>query len=144
MKGSKKLRPGAWVAVPLSNDAGYAVGLVARADNFGAILLGYFYGPRRTYLPEIDEVRHYRPGDAVLIARFGLGKAHWPLLGDRPGWDPTEWPIPTFGRIVDPLGIGMRMEYPDHDPSAPPKETRISMEAAEELPTDAFLGTRCR
>jgi hypothetical protein len=41
---------------------------------------------------------------------------------------------------MDPPGIGVRAEYPDDDPSAMPKETRISVEAAKELPADGFWG----
>ena len=140
MKGRRRIKPGSWAAVPLRNDAGYAVVLVARVGGAGAVLLGYFFGPRRPHVPALSDVLHYRPGDAVLIAMFGLGNAQWPQLGEHPAWDPAEWPIPTFGRVVDPPGIGVRVEYPDDDPGATPKETRISVEAAKELPADRYSG----
>jgi hypothetical protein len=140
MKGRRRIRPGSWAGVPLRNGAGYAVGLVAREGDAGAVLLGYFFGPRRAYIPALSDVLHYRPDDAVLIAMFGLGNAQWPQLGEQPSWDPAEWPIPTFGRIVDPPGIGVRVEYPDDDPGATPKETRISVEAAKGLPADRYSG----
>jgi hypothetical protein len=41
---------------------------------------------------------------------------------------------------VDPPGIGVRVEYPDDDPGAAPKETSISVEAAKELPADRYSG----
>jgi hypothetical protein len=126
--------------VPLRHDAGYAVGLVARVGDGGAFLVGYFFGPRRSYVPALNDVLHYRPSDAVLIAMFGLGNAQWPQLGEHPSWDPAEWPTPTFGRIVDPPGIGLRVEYPDDDPGANPKLTRISVEAAKGLPADRYSG----
>jgi regulator of ribonuclease activity B len=140
VKGRRKIKPGSWAAVPLRHDAGYAVGLVARVGGAGAVLLGYFFGPRRPHVPALSDVLHYRPGDAVLIAMFGMGNAQWPQLGEHPAWDPAEWPIPTFGRIVDPPGIGVRVEYPDDDPGATPKETRITVEAAKELPADRYSG----
>ncbi len=140
MNGRRRIKPGSWAAVPLRNDAGYAVVLVARVGDAGAFLLGYFFGPRRLHVPALRDVLQYRPGDAVLIARFGLGNAQWPQLGEHPSWDAAEWPIPTFGRIVDPPGIGLRVEYPDDDPSARPTETRLSVDAAKELPVDAFWG----
>jgi hypothetical protein len=138
--GRRTIQPGSWIAVPLRHDAGYAVGLVARVGGAGAFLLGYFFGPRRPQVPALSDVLQYRPGDAVLIALFGLGNAHWPQVGEHPAWDPAEWPIPTFGRIMDPPGIGVRVEYPDDDPGATPKQTRISVEAAKALPADGYWG----
>jgi hypothetical protein len=41
---------------------------------------------------------------------------------------------------MDPPGIGVRVEYPDDDPGATPKETRISVEAAKALPADRYSG----
>jgi hypothetical protein len=140
MTGRRRIQPGSWAAVPLRNDAGYAVVLVAHVGSAGAVLLGYFFGPRRLHVPTLSDVLPYRPSDAVVIARFGLGNAQWPQLGEHPTWDPAGWPIPTFGRIMDPPGIGIRVEYPDDDPGAPPKETRISVEAAKELLADRYSG----
>ncbi len=75
MNGRRRIKPGSWAAVPLRNDAGYAVVLVARVGDAGAFLLGYFFGPRRLHVPALRDVLQYRPGDAVLIAMFGLGNA---------------------------------------------------------------------
>jgi hypothetical protein len=64
-----KYREGDWFAVPL-RDVGYAVGLIARA-NPGGVLLGYFFGPRRSEVPGLEDVAGLRPGDAVLVRMFG-------------------------------------------------------------------------
>ena len=81
---------GDWFAVPLRTD-GFAVGVVARAGT-GGVLLGYFFGPRRQAQAGIDDVRHLRPEQAVLVGRFGhlgLTGGTWPLLGRAPCQDVT-------------------------------------------------------
>ena len=60
---------GDWFAVPL-REGGFAAGVVARA-NPKAVLLGYFFGPRRAAVPSVEEVSRLRPDDAVLVGKFG-------------------------------------------------------------------------
>jgi hypothetical protein len=46
-----RYRKGDWSAVPL-RDAGYGIGLLARA-NPESLLLGYFFGPKRDDVPSL-------------------------------------------------------------------------------------------
>jgi len=47
-------------------DGEFAVGLIARAHP-GGVLLGYFFGPLRAEVPELEGVAGLGCGDAVLI-----------------------------------------------------------------------------
>jgi Immunity protein 26 len=135
-------REGDWFAVPLAS-GGYAVGLVARCSRQGKILLGYFFGPRRAELPELSDLLQLAPADAVLVDLFGdlfLYRRQWPILGSTPDWDHGRWPMPIFGAVDELTGIGWRIEYPDEDPTADPRRTRVSGAEASRLPEDRLRG----
>jgi len=128
--------------VPLRS-GGYAVGVVARMAPRGRVLTGYFFGPRRTEFPSIDDLRGLRRDVAVLVQRFGdlnLVEGNWPILGYSVGWNREEWPIPAFGRFVEIDGKAWRVEYKNDDPNSVPRETRISAEEYRQLPNNALLG----
>jgi Immunity protein 26 len=133
---------GTWFAVPLK-DGGYGVGLVARIAPRGRVLLGYFFGPRLSAPPTLEEVGHLNAGDAVLIQRFGdvyLVEGRWPIIGQQASWTRSAWPMPAFGRYVELDGKGWRVEYQDNNPNSVPRESRISPEAVQRLPNNALLG----
>lgn len=135
-------REGDWFAVPLAG-GGYAVGLVARSSAKGKILLGYFFGPRRKQLPELSDLLRLEPRDAVLVDLFGdlsLYRREWPVLGSTPDWDRNRWPMPVFGAVEDFTGIGWRIEHPNEDPAAEPRETRVSKAEASQLPEYHLMG----
>lgn len=135
-------REGVWFGVPL-RDGGFGVGLIARMDPQGAVLLGYFFEPRRTSVPELREVENYEPSDSVMVRRFGsleLQRGGWPIIGSSPDWDRARWPMPVFGRLVEHDGVAWRVEYPDENPNATPRETRIRVEEYNRLPDDGLLG----
>jgi hypothetical protein len=137
-------REGDWFAVPLRDGVSFAVGRVARMAR-GGVLLGYFFGPRRSDVPSLAQLRAYDAREAVVIRRFGdlsLIEGKWPVLGQDGPWVRTSWPIPTFGRLVDVLSppVAWLVEYPADDPNATPRETRTSPEACKSLPSDGLLG----
>ena len=114
-------------------------------DGKGALaLLGYFFGPRRAELPELSELLQLQPGDAVLVDLFGdlsLYRREWPVLGSTPEWDRSRWPMPVFGDVDELIdNIGWRVEYPNEDPTAEPRRTRITKEEASLLPEDHLMG----
>ena len=88
-----KYKEGDLFAVPLP-DGGYAIGIVARAArkrNKG-ILLGYFFGSRRSEIPSIHELTTLTPKDAVYVCRLGdlgLFNGTWSVIGQLPGWNKT-------------------------------------------------------
>jgi Immunity protein 26 len=135
-------REGDWFAVPLAG-GGYAVGLIARSPKNGKILLGYFFGPRRFELPKVADLLALTPEEAVLVDRFGdlcLFRQEWPVLGPTPDWDRGRWVMPAFGSVEVFSGVGWRIEYPDDDPAAQPRRTRVPAEEAQRLLANRLQG----
>jgi hypothetical protein len=134
-------REGDWFAVPL-RDGGFAVGVIARA-NPGGVLLGYFFGPPRPEIPELQDVACLRPGDAVLVRKFGhLGivQGKWPLLGRMDGWGRRDWPTPVFVRYEQLTGRSFRVFYDDDDPNRVLREEKIAPGEEEQGPKDGLMG----
>jgi hypothetical protein len=134
-------REGDWFAVPL-REGGYGVGIVARA-NPGAALLGYFFGPRHTDVPSLDDVANLKPADAVLVGKFGhlgLTGGTWPILGRVQGWDRDQWPMPVFVRYEELTGRSFHVFYDDSDPNKLVREVQIEPGAIEQGPKDGLMG----
>ena len=133
-------KEGDWFAVPLRS-GGFAVGVAARIDRRGG-MIAYFFGPKRTVVPSIDELALV-PTDAILVRHcgdLGLLEGTWPVVGSRSDWNRASWPIPAFGR-VEPLGDrAWRVEYSEDDLNAPTRESRVSLDEAESLPKNGVLG----
>ena len=132
-------------AVPLP-DGGYAIGVIARASsNRGkGVLLGYFFGPRRTALPSLDQLTSLTRKDAAYVCRFGdlgLLNATWPVLGRLPRWSRAEWPMPSFIREQLVSGITFKVVYADDDPARVVSEAETSDTAADH-PKDGLLGAQ--
>ena len=134
-------REGDWFAVPL-RDGGYAACLIARA-NPGGVLLGYFFGPRRSRIPQLQDVSGLRPGDAALVGMFGdLGiiQGTWPLLGRLDGWQRRDWPTPVFVRYEELTGRSFHVFYDDDDPNKVLREDQVPPGEAEQAPKDGLMG----
>jgi hypothetical protein len=142
MVGSIPYGEGDWFAVPL-REGGYCLGLVARVSREEkGVLLGYFFGPRREVLPELEQTLSLSADQAVLVARFGhlgLLNGEWPLLGQNGLWKRGEWPMPVFGRKTS-LGLTYRVEYSDTDALRSMRTTKVSAEEIEGLPEDGMGG----
>jgi hypothetical protein len=141
MMAKVKYREGDWFAVPL-RDGGYGAGLIARASP-GGVLLGYFFGPLRSEVPELEDVRELRPADAVLVRRLGhLGimQGRWPLLGRVDDWDRREWPTPVFIRYEELTGRSFRVFYDDNDPNRVLRYEQVAPGEAEQGPKDGLMG----
>lgn len=140
---TKKVRyaEGDWFAVPL-REGGYAVGVVARA-NPKAALLGYFFGPPQAEVPRLEHVADLKPGDAVLVGKFGhLGiiGGTWPILGRVDGWDRDEWPMPVFVRYEELTGRSFHVFYDENDPNRLLREEQIAPGTDEQGPKDGLMG----
>lgn len=137
-----KYREGDFFVVPL-RDGGHAIGLVARAGRRGKVLLGYFFGPRRSAPATLEDVQTYHPSDAVLVAIFGdlsLQQEEWPILGQRE-WDRNQWPMPAFGRVdALPGKLAWCVTYADDDPNTVVRESGCTPEQAEQLWPDGLFG----
>lgn len=132
---------GDWFAVPLRTE-GFGIGLIARADPAG-VLLGYFFGPKRTALPGLTDLAQLGPDDAVLVQRFGhlgLKQGRWLRIGSQPGWDPARWPMPLFTRYEELTGRSFRVSYDEKDPSRVVGEEQVPPGKEEHLPPNGLLG----
>lgn len=133
---------GDWFAVPL-RQGGFAVGIAARRNPDG-VLLGYFFGPKRSKVPDREEVASLTSDEAVLVRRFGhLGiiQGKWPLVGRLEDWDRRQWPMPVFVRYEELTGRSSRVLYHDDDPNRLLREEQITPGDAEQGPKDSLLGS---
>lgn len=107
---------GSVFAVPLRT-GGYALGVVARiSSGKSGGLLGYFFGPKREFLPNANEVPVLKASDALRVLRFGdlaLINNEWPILGVVSEWSKELWPMPFFVRRDDLSKIAWRVRYSD-------------------------------
>lgn len=134
---------GDWFAVPLQ-DEGYGVGVVARMAPGGRVLLGYFFGPRRSELPNAGELGVLKPDGALMVRRFGdlgLFEGKWPLIGQTSNWSPSDWSMPVFGRWVELGGVAYQVEYEADDPNAPVETRPVQIDEINGLPKDGMLGS---
>ena len=118
---------GDWFAVPLP-DGGYGVGLVARAQpKHGGVLLGYFFGPRLSVPPSIDQVRFLSPTSAIMVRLFGhldIRQGRWPIIGKVSDWNREHWPMPAFIRKPT-LGPAVLVIRSDDDPNTTVSEAIV-------------------
>jgi hypothetical protein len=132
---------GTWFAVPLRN-GGFANGVVARSKK-GAVL-GYLFGPERNAIPELSEVIHQRPSNAIAARVFGdleLVRGNWPIIGQSQLWKREDWPMPIFVRREPFTSRIFKVYRSDTNPNHVEKEELVSSE--EEvlgLQTDSLSG----
>jgi hypothetical protein len=98
---------------------GFARGVVARAAPEGAVLFGFFFGPKLFSVSEAS-TEGLQPEMAVaqmILGDLGLMKGEWPIIGSLPNWQRSMWGMPDFVRR-DPLGKrAWRVRRSDSDPS---------------------------
>ncbi|MBM3240185.1 hypothetical protein FJZ31_28200 [Candidatus Poribacteria bacterium] len=143
--GKKKLpyKEGDWFGVPLE-DGGYAVGLIARSRRGGKALFGYFFGPRRSRLPNLNDIRDLTMADAILIGRFGdlgLYTGEWPIIGHSEPWDRNAWPMLPLIRVDEFSKKAWKVEYSEDDPSLIVQETPCDAKEAYRFPRDRAMGS---
>lgn len=107
------------------------------------MLLGDFLFGSGGQLPTLADVSELKPTAALMVRMFGdlkLVNGDWPVLGGSHEWRREDWPMPVFARREPIGGRAWRVEYPDDNPNAVPRETSISAEEASRYPEDALLG----
>ena len=132
---------GDWCGVPLRDDAGFAVGRIARCA--APFVLGYFFGPASRSVPSITSLTDLLPQDACVIALAGdlnLLNGAWPLIGGGPAWDPAAWPLPEFGFADSLLHDRFTARSYDATLNLFVAERRISKDEYLALPRDGLLG----
>lgn len=142
---SRRHKEGDWLIIPLKNQD-YALGIIARANQKSAYLLGYFFPTRYSSPPRYEATVGLIPEDSVLIAWFSdvsIKNGEWHVLPDNGSFSRKEWPVPLFGRpdLVQP-DRGFLIEYDQEEPisSRPIRETICNADRLTGLPIDEKYG----
>jgi hypothetical protein len=117
------------------------LGLIARQPRRGAVLLGYFFGPRRTHAELTSGLHALTSADAQLVCRFkdsGLHRGLWRVVAVSPQWERDPWPVPAFLRKEGLSGRGIRVEYDGDNLMVPARENAAGVTDAH-LPEDVVL-----
>lgn len=133
---------GDFVAVPLHDDGGYAVGLIVAHDGRG-IVIGYFFGMRYEQVPPLAVLGGLGVSDAFRGMRFGdlgLLRSEWPVLGQHPNWCADDWPMPWFGRRGT-AEKSFKVMYSAGELARPTVEEVITAGECNGLPRDALSGS---
>jgi hypothetical protein len=129
-------------AVPL-RDSGYAVGVVARVDPKGKILLAYFFGPRHRNVPRLTQVTGLSPRDSIMVARCGdrsLIDGDWPIIGNLSAWAEEPAPLPDFVRLDAVDGKRYVVRYDGNNLALETGAVTVSAQEAQDLPPDGLNG----
>lgn len=126
-------------SLPL-REGGFARGVVARAAPEGAVLYGYFFGPKLSS-PNEAQSDGLRPDMAVaqmIFGDLGLLNGEWTILGSLPNWQRGDWSMPDFVRR-DPIGKrAWRIRRSDTDPSKIDREEPVPFDT--NLPPNTSSG----
>ncbi len=131
----------------------YAIGLIARVPRRGGVLLGYFFGPRRTSAPNDETLNGLHSQHAAFVCRFkdsSLFRGEWKLLCTLKGFDRSHWPVPAFHRFdgsvthvpASSAVSDWRVEYGDENLIVPLNETpaeATDLKLCEDIAYDAQL-----
>jgi hypothetical protein len=131
---------GTWFSVPLRNGS-FTIGVVARTTNEGKVILCYFFGPARPYIPKYDEIKSLKPSNAICVVRVGdlsLLKGEWPIISHSTSWKRSDWVMPPFVRRDDLSHKAWRVCYSDINPNLIDHEESEPYEST--LERDAVLG----
>ena len=147
-----RLTEGQFFLLPVERGQ-YAVGLIARVPRRGGVLLGYFFGPRRTSPPEDAWLGTLNPQQAAFVCRFkdsSLFRGEWKLLSSLPGFGRAQWPVPAFHRFdgsvthvpASSAVTDWRVEYGDDNLIVPLNETpaeAADLKLGDDIAYDAQL-----
>jgi len=120
---------GTFFVLPLQH-GGFARGVVARMAPQGAVLYGYFFGPKLQSLDHVstDDLQPETAVAQMIFGDLGLIKGEWGILGPLPDWKRSDWPMPDLVRR-DPIGRrAWRVRRSDRNPSIIESETPTPFE----------------
>src|SRR5262249_3254091 len=86
---------------------------------------------KRRRLPTLDDVDELLPEQAIAIIRtseLGLLEGKWPVIGESPSWDRTQWPIPSFIVRDEFSQTAQRVTYAQDNPTSSHQAERIPYE----------------
>jgi len=147
-----KLLEGQFFLLPVERGQ-YAIGLIARVPRRGGVLLGYFFGPRRTSPPNDEALNSLHPQQAAFVCRFkdsALFRGEWKLLCMLKGFDRAHWPVPGFHRFdgsathvpASSAVTDWRVDYGDDNLIVPLSETpadATDLKLGDDIAYDAQL-----
>jgi hypothetical protein len=84
-------REGDWFAIPLG-DGRFAAGIVTHGTR--KAIHGFFFGPARAAVPELQDLVALRPAGALWNGRFSdraIVQQRWPVIGAQPGFVRSDW-----------------------------------------------------
>ena len=129
--------------IPLDQDKGFGVVLVARCHKSHGGVLGYFLGPAKKNFPTLSDYLTVKAKDSILIGIFGdlyIIQGKWKYIGSLPDWNKKDWPMPIFGRYNEVDDEAFLIEYDDEDPNNEIREVKCSRKEIEGLPEDRLMG----
>ena len=109
----------------------------------GKVLLGYFFGPKFSELPPSESLPKLSAPSAVFTCLFGdlgLHNGEWTLLGPLAGFDPKDWPLPTFARTDAVSGAAKLIDYRSDDLITEVRSLPCSPQEAAKHPKDGVNG----
>lgn len=143
----KKVEDGMVVAVPLREEPGYLLCVVARSMHSASVsgeILGYFFSPILNEIPTDVLDLNLNAVDALCSVRTGTRRileGKWRAVGKLDPFVRGDWPIPTYGRIYEPEpAYAWKIQFKDDRLDGGRIETRVSAEEAGSYPTDELWG----
>ncbi len=147
-----RLQEGQFFLLPVERGQ-YAVGLIARVPKRGGVLLGYFFGPRRTSPPLDEWLKALHAQQAAFVGRFkdaSLFRGEWKLLCSLDRFERSGWPVPPFHRFDSSAThvpgnsavTDWRVQYGDDNLIVPVSETpaeAADLKLGEDIAFDAQL-----
>lgn len=133
------IESGAVVLVPVAA-AGFAVGVVIRADGRGRAV-GAFFGPTVNGASDVN-ASELRLENALLVCRFGdhgLHTKRWPVIGSIPNWGSAPWSVSKFSRHHDNPDLCYVTEYDEKLNAI--SERVLPAAEGKGLPDDAQYGS---
>jgi len=91
---------GDWLAVPLPDNSGYGVCLVAYCDKVNGDIYGFFFNEVVKSIPISIDLDKYTHEDIIIIMNIiGLSEEvnRWQVIAHSDNWSHSRWPIPPTG-----------------------------------------------
>jgi hypothetical protein len=139
----KKLpyREGDVFSVPLTSGK-FSVGVIARADKKGKVVLAYFFDIKLSENFNLKLLPEMNVNNAIFVKRIGdlgLISGDWKIVGSLDNWHRDQWPIPKFLRKPVGDNQGWIVTYGDDNLLVPASEERCAKEDLE-MDRDGIAG----
>jgi hypothetical protein len=137
-----KFHVGDWCGIPMPENRWVTGRIVHHQD---ALIVGYFFGPRRDELPAVEDLKDLSPARADeirIVSDLGLQNGDWPVLGGHDDFKSSTWIVPAFGKRDWVENRYWRIVYSGGNVLASPDMEPISFQEYLELPQVGLVGHR--